>query len=1508
MNPNIINDKLNDVNKPRLKNRFVAFSVILFLIILVVGSVAFVFSMRQIVRENKDIELSQMLDIKQLRLESTVEVKIAMVQKMAKSPVIIKHFVNPDDTELRELAMEELDSFRMFFYEGYEISWVNDIDRLVYSTEFTEPYWLDADNPAHYWYYATLYETEGYSFNVNFNPNTNAFKMWVNAPVLYGDKPVGMVAVALEVTAFINRYFHDINDGVEVYLFNSAGVITGAKDIGLVMRNANIMDELGELGIDIITKAVTFGPGETHSFAVPRGTLAIGTVPSLAWYTAAFRPDRISDYFTPMTSLFLVMIAIISLLFVIFNVFIARFIKSISEVMSSLENARHEADNVRLEREAAQAATSVLFDNAPIGLTVFDENFKFIDCNEAVLKMYGISREHYAAFFGSASHSPECQPDGSNSREKAMDIIKRVIGGEMVKIEWTHNLPDGTPLPVDITMTRIKQGDRYVGLGYVYDLREQKQMVQNLVAADEGTQQQLVKLNAVVKATKIGLFDMDINNNDFLHPENTFLFTDELRNMLGYTNEADFPNTFDSWRGCLHPEDREKAIEDIVGHISDKTGNTPYDVEYRLLKKDGEYTYFRACGEAIRDKDGNAVRIAGALMDIGKIKATLLEKELQLAKLNLVIETAKIGMVNMELDPDNPLSPNNHTEYSDEYKKLLGFADDDKTPENLGDSRMGLVHPDDMESSFRAFSDHLLDKTGNTPFDIEQRLKKRNGEYAWFRTVGKAIRDQDGKPVRFVNAAFDLTETKEALINNELQLAKFALINKAARIGLWDMEIIRDDPMNIKNHITYSSEFREILGYTDENDFPDVINSFNNCVHPDDFQMVTDTLKNHIWDLTGGTLFNPEYQARKKNGEYVYIRATGESIRDENGEAVRTLGTIMDVSEEKRTLANTEKLRQQAEEANKAKSEFLTHMSHEIRTPMNAVIGAAEIQLQKHTNPPDAEEAFNIIYSSGHLLLSIINDVLDLSKIESGKIEIINAKYDIPSIIYDTVHLNLLRYESRCLEFILRIDEYTPLNLLGDEMRIKQILNNLLSNAFKYTKEGTIELLVSAEVKSQTECTLNFIVSDTGQGMTEEQVSKVFEAYERFNTDANRTIVGTGLGMNITKRLVETMGGEIFVDSEPGKGSVFTVHLPQKRIDSEVCGAELANKLRCDNFMNKTKFIKKQIVHEYMPYGSVLIVDDVETNLYIAKGMMLPYGLKIETAASGTEAVDKIKNGNEYSVVFMDYMMPKMNGMEATKIIRDMGYTSPIVALTANAVAGSSEMFMENGFDGYISKPIDIRELNIQLNRFIRDKQQPEVIESARRQTADIISGFVKNPLTDANFAVMVVRNVESAITILENVCGEIATGADADIDLYTITVHGMRGALANIGEADLSDTAFKLEQAGNNGDITAIASETPDFVDVLRLLVTKYKPKETAEPAEISNDDMVFLWEKLNLIREVCGDYNISEAEAALNELKRKSWPHTINDFLVDIDENLLCGKLKEIIAAVDNFFNTTA
>jgi PAS domain S-box-containing protein len=426
------------------------------------------------------------------------------------------------------------------------------------------------------------------------------------------------------------------------------------------------------------------------------------------------------------------------------------------------------------------------------------------------------------------------------------------------------------------------------------------------------------------------------------------------------------------------------------------------------------------------------------------------------------------------------------------------------------------------------------------------------------------------------------------------------------------------------------------------------------------------------------------------------------------------------IKENEKSLAMAKK-QADAEAANIAKSAFLARMSHEIRSPMNVILGITEMQLEKEGLLQDTRDALDKVHKAGYLLLNIINDVLDFSKIEANKLELMPINYDVASMISDTVQLNIMRYDSKPIQFALQVDENIPKTLYGDELRIKQILNNILTNAFKYTDSGKVLMSVCAEYKheqgKEPGIELVFRISDTGRGMTSEQVDKLFDDYTRFNMEANRITEGTGLGMGITKQLVHLMNGEISVESEPDKGSVFTVRLPQGIVaESGVFGKELVKNISQLSYNQPAQ--KKsglRIVREYMPYGSVLIVDDMEPNLYVARGLMFPYGLSIETAISGTEAISKIKNGAKFDIIFMDHFMPGMDGIETVKIIREFGYTRPIVALTANAVVGQADMFMENGFDGFISKPIDIRQLNATLNKLIRDRHPAETVEAAHR-------------------------------------------------------------------------------------------------------------------------------------------------------------------------------------------------
>ncbi|MCL2577746.1 MAG: response regulator [Defluviitaleaceae bacterium] len=552
----------------------------------------------------------------------------------------------------------------------------------------------------------------------------------------------------------------------------------------------------------------------------------------------------------------------------------------------------------------------------------------------------------------------------------------------------------------------------------------------------------------------------------------------------------------------------------------------------------------------------------------------------------------------------------------------------------------------------------------------------------------------------------------------------------------------------------------------------------------------------------------------------------------------------------------------EAETANKTKSVFLANMSHEIRTPMNAIMGITEIMLQNEQTR-EVEEGLNKIYNSCDLLLGIINDILDFSKIEAGKLDIFPAKYKLASMINDSIQLNIMRNDDKSIHFKLEIDENIPANLIGDELRIKQILNNLMSNAFKYTDKGRIILFVGFE-PAEKGVTLVMGVRDTGHGMTKEQMAKLFSEYSRFHEETSNE-EGTGLGLAITQRLLNLMSGEISVESEPGVGSLFTIKLPQETENGEILGAKVAENLKCFRTSHTKK--RRQVIRDPMPYGRVLVVDDVETNLYVAVGLMKPYQLQIDSVSCGREAIKKIESGEVYDLIFMDHMMPEMDGIEVTKHLRGLGYKKPIVALSANAVTGQAEIFLQNGFDDFVSKPIDIRQLNAVLNKYVRDVQPPEVIEAARREKV-----IEKNEVesTDALFLDSLIKDVTKAVTVLGDLI-KTPEWAENEKDLrtFTITVHGMKSSLHSAGENSLSAFAKKLELASRDKLHEFITDSAPKFLEELRTL---YEKLDLKRGTENSNESTEELKNKFSEIKEMCSQYNRIGALDIISGIKNSS------------------------------------
>ena len=398
-----------------------------------------------------------------------------------------------------------------------------------------------------------------------------------------------------------------------------------------------------------------------------------------------------------------------------------------------------------------------------------------------------------------------------------------------------------------------------------------------------------------------------------------------------------------------------------------------------------------------------------------------------------------------------------------------------------------------------------------------------------------------------------------------------------------------------------------------------------------------------------------------------------------------------------------------ASEALKAKDEFLANMSHEVRTPLNAIIGISEIQLKnKDSLPEDTSDDISKIHASGILLLQIINDILDISKIGSGTFKLACSEYNIASLINDTIQMNKVRIGNKNIIFDVKVDKNIPSVLIGDELRIRQVVNNFLSNAFKYTMEGSVnfEIKCTKNLENSKLTNLKFKVSDSGIGIKEEDIPALFDKYSKFDDVKNKKIEGTGLGLAITKELVNMMDGDVVVSSVYGEGSVFEFGFPQKVADSSPIGDDVAKSLSSFKFKDHHSRSKKR-VHNSFAGKRALLVDDIDVNLYIAREVLLPYELEIDCVESGEEAIAAIRNENvKYDIIFMDHMMPGIDGLEATRIIREeigteYAKNTPIVALTANAVVGKKNMFLEQGFQDFLSKPMDLDALDTVVNRWL---------------------------------------------------------------------------------------------------------------------------------------------------------------------------------------------------------------
>lgn len=531
---------------------------------------------------------------------------------------------------------------------------------------------------------------------------------------------------------------------------------------------------------------------------------------------------------------------------------------------------------------------------------------------------------------------------------------------------------------------------------------------------------------------------------------------------------------------------------------------------------------------------------------------------------------------------------------------------------------------------------------------------------------------------------------------------------------------------------------------------------------------------------------------------------------------------IMAIIKTGQDLFVSEKKRQQAIAARESQAKFLANMSHEIRTPINAVIGMNEMILRESHNEGVLEYARNI-ESASNMLLELVNEILDFSKIESGQLELVEDTYKFVPMIQEQILMLNARVGGKPISTQIEVAPNLPSAFCGDELRVKQIITNLLSNAVKYTKEGIIKLKVSFEWITDDTIELCISVIDTGVGIRQEDQAQLFESFKRFELNKNRNVEGSGLGLNIVKQLVDLMKGKITVDSEYGKGSDFTVCIPQKVMDKQPIGS-LETAMR-----ESKKPAPAQVDFFTAPDARVLVVDDNAMNLTLMKNLLKRTQMTVDLASGGRQCLE-LTQQNAYDLILMDHMMPELDGVETLRILRaddtNPNRNTKVIALTANAIVGSREMYLEYGFDDYLSKPIKADQLDELLMHHLSEEETP--LSTDNQTTTEIPEDLL---YIDKETGLSYCMNDENFYTeVLTVFCNQALEYVpqleehfkNRDWKKYAIITHGLKSNALNIGATNFSKLSLQHELAGKEGNEEFIMAEYPKYKETLKKLVEK--------------------------------------------------------------------------------------
>ncbi len=818
---------------------------------------------------------------------------------------------------------------------------------------------------------------------------------------------------------------------------------------------------------------------------------------------------------------------------------------------------------------------------------------------------------------------------------------------------------DGTEFPAEATISKLVFHGRVIYTTFLRDITDRQRAEQALRQSEE-------RLQLAFEGSGDGLWDWNI-------PAGTVYLSPQWLGMLGY-EPTELPHAYATWEQLLHPDDRELALTKLNAHLHDST--VRYAFDYRLRAKDGHWKWISNFGKVVAyDDHGHPLRMIGTHRDISDRKQAEAALKVSEKRWQFALEGSKDGVWDWDI-------PSNILFYSQRWKEMLGYTDAE-----IGNSFSeweSRIHPDDKPFVLAQTAKYLHSHTPHS--EIEYRFRCKDGHYLWILDRSLVVsRGEQGQPVRIIGTHTDITIWKQTEAQLRRREADLLTAQRVAGIGNWELDVAT-------RQIKWSEALFHFFGFDPNNPEPAYAEHFN-YIAPSDrlrLQACLDAAMTH------GTPYELDLECQRVDGRTVFMEARGEAERDGQGQIIRLIGTAVDITERKQAALELQHAKEAAEAANQAKSLFLANMSHELRTPLNVILGMSQAMSYDTELSPNQQENLRIIQRSGDYLLSLISDILDLSKIEAGQITCELNSFDLMAMVHTLRDMFRERASSKGLHFALEIAPATPQYITTDAQKLRQTLLNLLSNAIKFTDTGNVTLHLAParspadghpEANTADSTWLRFAVEDTGAGIPPEEQPLIFDAFVQSRT-GKTSLQGTGLGLTISRRFVELLGGTLTVDSQLGQGSVFTFVIPFK--------AAIATDI--------PNTVERQILGlaPGQPNYRVLIVDDHAENRLVLKKLMVQWGLEVREVSSGAEAIALVAQWLP-DLIWMDLRMPEIDGYETTRQIRiaEHGSKITIIALTAQASKGDRSLALMAGCDDFVSKPFQPETLCAKLREHL---------------------------------------------------------------------------------------------------------------------------------------------------------------------------------------------------------------